>query len=99
MPDPSLTLSKEEVSPLPAQFVWFQRLPKSLTSWAWMVSHLDREAVRKLFGVGERCGRQLMAGLPGICAGTAGAISLTHGGSQIEFRGTEDLVAKLLELS
>ena len=55
--------------------------------------------MEQLFGFGERRARQLMAGLPGIRAGNAAAISLTIGGSQIEFRGVEGLAAKLLELS
>ena len=32
-------------------------------------SHLDRQAVQKLFGVRERRARQLMAGLPGLQVG------------------------------
>ena len=38
-------------------------------------SHLDRQAVEQLFGVGECRARQLMAGLPGIRAGNVGAIA------------------------
>ena len=34
-------------------------------------SHLDRQAVGQLFGVGERRARQLMTSLPGIHAGNA----------------------------
>ena len=36
-------------------------------------THLDRQAVEKLFGVGERRARQLMTSLPGIRAGNAAA--------------------------
>ena len=49
--------------------------------------------------MGERCARQLMASLRGIRSGNAAAISLTPGALQIEFRGAEDLAAKLMELS
>src|SRR5205085_2027822 len=38
-------------------------------------SHLDRQAVQKLFGVGERRARQLMAVLPGLRAGNAAAVA------------------------
>ena len=38
-------------------------------------SHLDRQAVEQLSGVGERRARQLLAGLPGIRAANAGGIS------------------------
>ena len=38
-------------------------------------THLDRQAVETLFGVGERRARQLMAGLAGIRAGNTAAIS------------------------
>ena len=49
--------------------------------------------------MGERCARQLMASLRGIRSGNAAASSLTPGALQIEFRGAEDLAAKLMELS
>ena len=149
---------------MPPNPTWFHRLPEILDVLRGMESsHLDRQAVEQLFGVGERRARQLMAGLPGISAGNAGAISrhaliermeeiaasevyqwevrrrarlveeidrtrheiaarrvqiptapegprqrfgdlsaaisLTTGALQIEFRGAEDLPAKLLELS
>ena len=38
-------------------------------------SHLDRQAVEKLFGVGERRARQLMTGLLGIRASNAVTVS------------------------
>jgi hypothetical protein len=37
-------------------------------------SHLDLQAVQKLFRVRERRARQLMAGLPGLRAGNASAV-------------------------
>ena len=57
---------------MPAQPAWFHRLEEILEELREMeVSHLDRRAVEKLFGVGERRARQLMAGLPGLQAGNA----------------------------
>jgi hypothetical protein len=57
---------------VPAQPAWFPRLPEILEEIrALEVSHLDRRAVQKLFGVKERRARQLMAGLPGLQAGNA----------------------------
>ena len=40
-------------------------------------SHLDRQAVEQLFGIGERRARQLMASLPGIRADNRAGISCT----------------------
>ena len=61
---------------MPAHPAWFHRLPEILDVLRHMdTSHLDRQAVEKLFGVGERRARQLIAGLPGIRAGIAAAIS------------------------
>ena len=57
---------------MPAQPAWFHRLPEILEELRELeVSHLDRLAVQKLFGVKERRARQLMAGLPGLQAGNA----------------------------
>ena len=57
---------------MPAQPVWFHRLEEILEELRELkVSHLDRVAVQKLFGVKERRARQLMAGLPGLQAGNA----------------------------
>jgi len=57
---------------VPAQPAWFHRLDEILAELRELqVSHLDRRAVEKLFGVRERRARQLMAGLPGIQAGNA----------------------------
>ena len=62
MPDRFRTWSREEGSPLPAQFVWFHRLPEILNVLRGMdSSHLDRQAVEQLFGGDPRRGRQLMA--------------------------------------
>ena len=61
---------------MPSQPAWFHRLDEILTALRSMTStHLDRAAVEKLFGVGQRCARQLMAGLDGIRAGNAAAVS------------------------
>ena len=65
-----------------AQLAWFQRLPEILDVLRGMdASDLDRPAVQKLFRVGERRARQLMAGLPGIRAGNAGASRGTRSSS------------------
>ena len=57
---------------MPAQPAWFQRLDEILADLRSMTStRLDRQAVEKLFGVGQRRARQLMAGLDGIRAGNA----------------------------
>ena len=66
MPDRSLTYSRRGASPVPAQPAWFHRLDEVLSALRSMTStHLDRAAVEKLFGVGQRRARQLMAGLEG----------------------------------
>ena len=63
-------------SPVPAQPALFHRLDEIFTALRAMTSaHLDRQAVEKLFGVGQRRARQLMAGLDGIRAGNAAAVS------------------------
>lgn len=60
---------------MPAQPAWFPRLAEILTELrALDLSHLDRQAVEKLFGVGERRARQLMAGLPCLQVGNAVAV-------------------------
>ena len=61
---------------MPPKPTWFHRLPEILDVLTHMdASHLDRQAVERLFGVGPRRARQLMAGLAGIRAGNAAAIS------------------------
>lgn len=61
---------------MPTQPVWFHRLPPILETLRGMeVSHLDRLAVQKLFGVRERRARQLMAGLEGLRVGNASAVA------------------------
>src|ERR1039457_6548351 len=63
-------------SRMPAQPAWFHRLDEILETLRGMESsHLDRQAVQKLFGVRERRARQLMAGLPGLRAGNAFAVA------------------------
>ena len=60
---------------MPAQPTWFHRLDRILEHLrALPVSHLDRQAVEKLFSVGERRARQLMAGLPCLQVGNATAV-------------------------
>jgi hypothetical protein len=60
---------------LPAQPAFFHRLDDILAELrALQISHLDRQAVQKLFGVGQRRARQLMAGLPALRAGNAVAV-------------------------
>ena len=61
---------------MPAQPAWFHRLDAILETLLEMESsHLDRRAVEALFRVRERRARQLMAGLPGLQAGNAAAVS------------------------
>ena len=63
---------------MPIKPTWFHRLPEILDVLHHIdATHLDRAAVEKLFGVGERRARQLMAGLPGIRVGNAAAVSRT----------------------
>lgn len=60
---------------MPAQPAWFHRLSEILEELRELkVSHLDRLAVQKLFGVKERRARQLIAGLPGFRVGNAFAV-------------------------
>jgi hypothetical protein len=76
VPDRSLTHTKKRNSGMPSQPAWFHRLDEILETLRVMESsHLDRLAVQKLFGVRERRARQLMAGLPGLRAGNAFAVS------------------------
>ena len=76
MPDRSLTCSRAAGRPAPPQSAWFQRLPKILDVLTHMdASHHDHDAVEHLFGVGHRRARQWMAGLAGIRAGNAVAVS------------------------
>ena len=75
MPDRALTLSRIGAHPIPSKPTCFHRLPEILDMLTRLdASHLDRQAVEKLFGVGPRRARQLMAGLRGIRAGNAAAI-------------------------
>ena len=49
---------------MPSKPTWFHRLPELFEVLGGMdATHLDRQAVEQLFGVGERRARQLMAGL------------------------------------
>jgi hypothetical protein len=58
-----------------AQPAWFHQLEEILEELrALQISHLDRLAVQKLFGVRERRARQIMAGLPGLQVGNAVAV-------------------------
>lgn len=61
---------------MPAKPAWFPRLPAILAELESLaVEHLDRQAVERIFGVGERRARQLMAGLPALQVGNAVAVS------------------------
>ena len=61
---------------MPSKPAGFHRLPEILDILRSLeAGHLDRQAVEQLFGVGERRSRQLMAGLPVIRVGNAGAVS------------------------
>ena len=61
---------------MPAQPAWFSHLPAILTQLAELdCEYLDRQAVERIFGVGERRARQLMAGLPALQVGNAVAVS------------------------
>ena len=60
---------------MPAQPTWFHRLEEILEELrALEIWYLDRLAVQKLFRVGERRARQIMAGLPAIQVGNAVAV-------------------------
>ena len=60
---------------MPSQPACFHRFDEILEALGEIdASHLDRQAVEKRFGVGERLARQLMAGLDGIRAGNATAV-------------------------
>ena len=59
MPDRSLTYSRGGTSPMPAQPAWFHRLDEILSALRPIEStHLDRQAVEKLFRVRQRRARQ-----------------------------------------
>ena len=59
-----------------AQPAWFHRLEEILGALRSMTStHLDRAAVEKLFRVRQGRARQIMAGLKGLRAGNAAAVS------------------------
>ena len=61
---------------MPAQPARFHRLDEILSALRSMTStHLDRAAVEKLFRVRRRRARQIMAGLKGLRAGNAAAVS------------------------
>ena len=61
---------------MPAQPAWFPRLPAILVELESLdCEYLDRHAVERIFGVGERRARQLMAGLPALQVGNAVAVS------------------------
>lgn len=63
---------------MPAQPAWFHKLDEILETLHGMdSSHLDRQAVQKLFGVRERRARQIMTGLEGLRAGNASAVLRT----------------------
>jgi len=60
---------------MPAKPFWFHRLDEMVEELKQLqTSFLDRHAVQKLFGVGERRSRQLMTGLPGVRIGNALAV-------------------------
>ena len=76
MPDRALTSSRVGARPMPSKRALFQRPPEIINVLLGMdASHLDRQGVEQLFGVGPRRARQLMAGLAGIRAGKAAAVS------------------------
>ena len=61
---------------MPSQPACFHRLDEILTAPRAMTStHLDRQAIEKLFRVRQRRARQIMAGLEGLRAGKAVAVS------------------------
>jgi hypothetical protein len=63
---------------LPVRPVWFHRLDEILSELRYLeASHLDRQAVEKLFQVRERRARQLMACLPCLRIGNAIAVERT----------------------
>ena len=60
---------------MPTQPVWFHKVDQILGELRLLpASHLDRRALEKLFGLGERRARQLMAGLTCIQVGNAVAV-------------------------
>jgi hypothetical protein len=64
---------------VPAQPAWFHRLEEILEELrALEISHLDRLAVQKLFGVRERRARQILAGLPASRSATPSPSSARH---------------------
>ena len=61
---------------MPAQPACFHRLDEIFTALRPMTStHLDRQAIEKLFRVRRRRARQIMAGLEGLRVGNAAAVS------------------------
>jgi hypothetical protein len=60
---------------MPAQPGWFHNIESILEELRTLpATHLDRRAVEKLFGVGERRARDLMRGLPCLQIGNAVAV-------------------------
>jgi len=60
---------------MPALPLWYDRLEEIVEELRAMdVAYLDRDAVEKLFRVGERRARQLIAGLAGVRVGNAMAV-------------------------
>ena len=76
-----------------AQPAWFHRLDKIFTALRAMTSaHLDRQAVEKLFRVGQRRARQIMAALEGPragkrCGGVAGGSHRASGADGGQWEG------------
>lgn len=63
---------------MPVQPAWFHRLDQILGELRCLeVSHLDRQAIEKLFRVRQRRARQLMACLPCLRIGNAVAVERT----------------------
>ena len=61
---------------MPSQPACFHRLDEILTTLRSIEStRLDRRAIQKLFRVRRRRARQIMAGLEGLRAGNAAAVS------------------------
>ncbi len=76
---------------MPSQPTWFHRLNSILEQLRGMtISHLDRQAVEKLFLVRERRARQLMAGLPGLQVGNAFAVERVALVKRMEDTGAGD---------
>jgi hypothetical protein len=90
---------------MPAQPTWFHRLAEIMERLQGLeISHVDRLAVEKLFGVRQRRARQIMAGLPGLQVGNAFAVErhalisrLENTASSDRFQGEIARRARLLE--